>query len=107
MLCNALYEMIGLKTVFDDIVYNQKSILCITSQTCVYCFEEILIVQNVEVLDDVFVSNVAINSTCHLVKNRECIAHTTIGFLSYLVQCLHVCSFTLIAKDSLQLFYDI
>ena len=80
MLGKTLDKNASVETFVENIVQQHHHLAHFVGESEVNQVEIVVAIQNVQVLDYLFISDVALTETGSLVKDRECIAHTAIGF---------------------------
>ena len=81
MVAHAAYKMLWLKAFADDVVQNQKDVAGFAAQDVIDDLEIIVVIQNIQIVNDIFVGDVFAAETHHLVEDGERVAEGTVGFL--------------------------
>ena len=78
--------MLGLKAFADDVVEDEQDVARVAVKDVVDDLEIIVVVEYVEVVDNVLVSDVLAREAHHLVEDGKGVAQSAIGFLGDDVQ---------------------
>jgi len=107
MSCQTGYDILSIEPFAQYFIQRQDRRTDISGQDRISQTEIIFIVQYIQVIDYSLISDITIGKADHLVKNRQSIAHTAIGFLGNNVQCFRFCRYIFPGSDIFQMFHHI
>ena len=81
-------EVLSVETIIDDLVDDKQGAGSISLENMLNDPEIVIIVQHIQVLDHVLISQFIACKAYQLVKDRQCIPQGTISFLRDNMQCI-------------------
>ena len=80
-------EMLTFESFAQHLIEYHQCLWHSVAQQGIYQTEIVVVVQYVQIGDNALIRNLIATKTHHLVEYRQCIAHRSVGFLRYHVQC--------------------
>ena len=74
-------KVLGFEALADNVVEQEQHAACLATQDMIHDFEVIVVVEDVEVVDDIFIGDVLAAETHHLVEDGKGVAQGAVGFL--------------------------
>ena len=102
MLGKTRNEMTGIETVVQHIVEKKQSLGHIVRECRFNQLEIVICIEHIQHSDGLLVSDVIAAKRHQLVKNRQRVAHTSVGFLRHHIECLFTRRNTLVGRYFLQ-----
>ena len=81
MVAHAVDKVLRLKALADDVVQDEQDVARVAVQDVVDNLEIVVIIQNIQVVDDIFIGDVFAREADHLVEDGERVAQGTVGLL--------------------------
>ena len=85
------YKMTSVKAFIQYIIENQQRITHFIFEKAIRQTEIIFIIKYIQIVNHTLIGDISSGETHHLIEDRQCIAHTTICFHGYHVQCFRLC----------------
>ena len=107
MVAHAAHKMLWLKALTDDVVQDEEDVTRLAAQDMVDDLEIIVVIQHVQVVNDILISDVLSRKTHHLVEDGKGVAQGTVGFLGDDVECFRFSVDIFTLGDISQMFGDV
>ena len=103
MVSHTADKVLRFKTFANNVVQDEQDVTCVAMQDMVDNLEIIVVIKNIQVVDDILVSDVLSAEAHHLVENGEGVAEGTVGFLGDDVQSFGFGGHALVLGDKSQM----